>query len=68
MQGQGLGKRALIKLLDHGFTTRNLHVIWGETFEGNPARKLFELLGMVSEGKRRQFYLKNNIYLDGLFY
>jgi len=68
MQGQRLGKQALIKLLDHGFTTRNLHVIWGETFEGNPARKLFESLGMLSEGKRREFYLKNNTWTDAYIY
>ncbi len=40
-QGKGYGKEALKKLFNIGFKELNLNCIWGETFEGNPALKMF---------------------------
>ena len=64
---QGFAKEALILLFDHGFDDLNLNLIWGETFEGNHAYKLFvDKLGMTYDGRRRQFYYKNGKYIDAL--
>lgn len=58
-QGKGLGRMALALLLNHGFDNLGLNLIWGETFEGNPAADLFVSLGFVREGVRRQFYFRD---------
>lgn len=62
-QKRGYGEHALKALLDYGFKKRNLHCIWGETFEGNPALKLFLKLGMRIEGAPRERYFKNGRYV-----
>jgi RimJ/RimL family protein N-acetyltransferase len=67
-QGKGIGRKALKSLFYHGFNGLNLHVIWGESFEGNPARKMFRELGMVEEGIRRDFYYKNGKYINAVLY
>jgi RimJ/RimL family protein N-acetyltransferase len=66
--GQGYGKQALSLIFQFGFNDLNLHSIWGETFEGNPAAIMFDKLGMAYEGSRRDFYYKNGIYLDAHLY
>jgi ribosomal-protein-alanine N-acetyltransferase len=63
-QRRGFGKKALGLLLDHGFTNLGLRQIWGETFETNPAMKVFIELGMTKDGTRRQFYWKDGRWLD----
>lgn len=62
---RGYANEALRLLFKHGFDDWNLHSIWGETFDGNPALSLFtDKLGMVYDGTRRQFYFKNGKYVD----
>jgi len=61
---QGLGRGALKTLLDYGFKELNLHQIWGETFDGNPAMRLFTDLGFKKDGTLRDFYFKNGEYID----
>jgi RimJ/RimL family protein N-acetyltransferase len=63
-QQSGLGGKALALLLDKAFMIENLNLIWGESFEGNPAIKLFKKIGMVEEGTRRQFYFREGQYID----
>ncbi len=63
-QRKGYAKSALKTLLSHGFMNQNLNVIWGETFEGNPAYDMFLKLGMKHEGTRRQFYFKEGKHID----
>lgn len=63
-QRKGFGRFALRELLKYGFKNLRLNSIWGETFCGNPALKLFKELGMVEEGTRRQCYFKNGKYVD----
>lgn len=63
-QRQGYAWAALKTLLSHGFMNQNLNVIWGETFEGNPAFDLFLKIGMKHEGTRRQFYFKEGKHID----
>lgn len=58
-QRKGLGRLALALLLDHGFDNLGLNLIWGESFEGNPAIDLFISLGFMREGVRRQFYFRD---------
>lgn len=67
-QGNSFGKKALKTLLGHGFGSLNLNLIWGETFDGNPAAKMFEKLGFKKEGTRREFYFKNGKYIDAHLY
>jgi RimJ/RimL family protein N-acetyltransferase len=57
-QSKGLGRLALALLLDHAFDNLGLNLVWGESFEGNPAMAMFVSLGFVREGVRRQFYWK----------
>lgn len=61
---RGYAKSALKTLFTHGFKELNLHCIWGECFEANPAINLFLGLGMLLEGTRRSYYYKNNRYID----
>lgn len=67
-QKRGLGGNALKTLFTHGFKDLGFRVIWGETFHGNPAESLFQRLGMVKEGTRREFYFKNDEILDAHLY
>jgi [ribosomal protein S5]-alanine N-acetyltransferase len=67
-QRKGYARAALKTLLKHGFDNLNLNLIWGETFDGNPAAKMFESLGFVKEGTRREFYFKEGRYIDAHLY
>lgn len=67
-QRQGIAKKALCTLLDHGFINMGLNLIWGETFAGNVAAKFFEGLGFTHEGARRSFYWKGGKFVDAHLY
>lgn len=62
-QNQGYAKLALRDLFDFGFKSLNLNMIWGETFEANPAKNLFLNMGMIESGERPQFYFKDGKYI-----
>ena len=64
MQRQGIAPIALKLLFGRGFEDLGLNVIWGETFAGNHALKVFERLGMKVEGVRREFYFKEGKFID----
>lgn len=66
--GQGYGRQALMLLCKKGFNTFGLNHIFGESFEGNPAIKMFESLGFKKEGTRRQFYFRDGKYIDAHIY
>jgi RimJ/RimL family protein N-acetyltransferase len=59
----GIGRAALATMLSHGFKNLNLNVIWGEVFQGNPALLVFEHLGFVNEGTRRDFYFRDGKFI-----
>lgn len=63
-QKQGYAKAALKTLFKHGFGSLGFNIIWGETFDGNPALGLFIRLGMKHEGTRREFYFKNGEFIN----
>ena len=63
-QGQGIGKHALCCLLSHGFDFFGLQRIWGESYQGNPAMKMFLSLGMKEEGVLRNSYFREGHYID----
>lgn len=63
-RGVGLGTWTLKKLIAYGFDHLRLHCIWGETFEKNPAKRIFVRLGFQEEGKLRSRYFKNGKYTD----
>lgn len=62
--GCGLGEAALRALVRHGFERLNLHSIWGEAFDTNPAMKMFERVGFKHEGVRKHFYFRSGRYVD----
>lgn len=66
--GERLSKPTLLTLFSHGFKNMGLKCIWGETFEGNRAARLFEQVGMTFDGKRRQFYWKDGHFNDAYIY
>lgn len=67
-QKKGHATAALKTLFKHGFHNLNFNLIWGETFDKNPAEKLFKKIGMKLEGTRRCFYFKNGKYIDAHIY
>lgn len=67
-QREGYGKQALNLLLDQAFNKFNLHLVWGESFEYNPAREMFKKMGFIEEGARRDFYYKDGRYIDAYLY
>jgi len=67
-QRKGYAKEALKALLAKGFSSMPLNLIWGETFDGNPAARLFEEIGFKKEGIRRDFYFKDGKYIDAILY
>ena len=64
----GYAEAALRLLFQYGFGELNLNRIWGETFEDNPARRLFTRMGMIEEGRRIEFYYKRGRYIDAYLY
>ena len=62
--GFGYGMNALETLFKHGFQNLNFNRIWGESFDGNPAIKMFESLGMSKEGTRKDFYFREGKFID----
>lgn len=67
-QGKGLGKAALKTLVDHAFHQLNYVKVWGETFDGNPAAKMFESIGFKVEGVRRAHYFRDGRYINCTLY
>ncbi len=67
-QGSGYGSDALRTLVKHGFDAFNFQRIWGETFEFNPAAKIFEALGFQKEGVLRKSYFREGKHIDSIIY
>jgi RimJ/RimL family protein N-acetyltransferase len=67
-QRKGYASKSLKTLFNHGFWNLGLNMIWGESFEQNPARKLFKDIGMTEDGKKRQAYYKHGEFIDSYFY
>lgn len=66
--GSGYGSKALRLLLAHAFKVLNLNLVWGESFDGNPAMKMFEKIGFKTEGRRREFYYREGQYIDAILF
>lgn len=65
---KGYAKGALKTLISHGFQNLNLNSIWGESFIGNPAIKMFEEIGFKKDGVRREFYFRDGKYIDAFLF
>ena len=65
---QGYARKALQTLIMYGFKEVNLHRIWGETFEENPGRRLYDKLGFFQEGMHKDTYYKNGEYINSYTY
>lgn len=68
LQRRGFALSALKGLLTVAFMNYGLSTVWGETFDENPAIKLFEKVGFAKEGTRRQFYLREGKLIDAHLY
>ncbi len=65
LQGKGIGKKSVIKLLSHGFEELNLNKIWLKVLAANQrAINLYTQCGFYKEGLLRQDLFKNNKYHD----
>lgn len=65
---KGYASKGLKTLFNHGFWNLGLNMIWGESFENNPARELFKKIGMSEDGKKREAYYKHGQFVDSYFY
>lgn len=63
-QGNGYGKEALKLLCWHGFNSYPFKIIWGESFDENPAIKMFESIGFKHDGVRRDFYFIDSNHIN----
>lgn len=68
LHGRGIGTRALQTLVSHGMSNIGLNSIWGESFEGNPAVRMFQNLGFKHEGIRREAYFREGKFIDAHLY
>lgn len=65
---RGLGTEAVGLILQHSFSTLNLHRIFLRVYSDNPrAIKLYEKTGFVHEGRQRQAEFHGGKYHDILF-
>lgn len=64
----GYGRGALITLCAHAFLSLGLNHVFGESFDGNPAVKMFEQVGFKLEGTRRGFYFRDGKFIDAHLY
>ena len=62
--GKGYGTDGLKALFSWGFGYLNLNSIWGESFDGNPALRIFDKLNLSRDGIRRDFYFRDGRYID----
>jgi RimJ/RimL family protein N-acetyltransferase len=62
------GKAALSLLCHWSFLHLPLNIIWGETFYGNHALKMFQSLGFRKEGRRRDFYFREGKFIDCILF
>ncbi|KAJ6102307.1 hypothetical protein N7486_004734 [Penicillium sp. IBT 16267x] len=66
-QGKGYGPEAISWLLDWSFLTAGLHRVELTVFEWNErARKVYEKVGFVTEGRRRQCLWKEGRWWDAI--
>lgn len=67
-QGNGYGEAALKTLLCHAFYHWGLHTVWGETYNFNPAARMFERVGMTKDGVHREAYFREGVFVDAILY
>ena len=64
-RGRGLGTEAARLILGHGFEVLSLHRIGLDVYAFNPrARRVYEKVGFVVEGVRRDAFAFDGVYVD----
>lgn len=64
-RNQGLGRESTVLALEHAFTTAQLNRVELEVYDFNPrARAVYEKVGFVHEGTRRQALLFDDAWVD----
>ncbi len=67
--GQGYATEAAAAIIRFGFEVKNLHRIDCTYFSNNPASgRVMQKCGMQYEGTRKDFFLKDGQFVDGIFY
>ena len=67
--GQGIITKAIIQMVDYGFTTWDITRIFARPFGTNIAsQRALEKTGFVLEAKFEKCLFKNNEYVDELVY
>lgn len=67
--GKGLAFEAARLIINHAFSTLNLHRVYcGTSSENTPMQKLALKLGMEQEGHQKEAMFKNGKYIDILLY
>jgi RimJ/RimL family protein N-acetyltransferase len=62
---QGYGTETMCLLIDHGFSTLNLHRIWLQVYAKNQRGiRAYEKAGFIHEGKFRQAHYQHGRYYD----
>lgn len=64
----GYGTNCLEELMKIGFDKMNINMIWGETFEGNPAEMIFKKCHFKYTGMLPQSYYRDGEYINSHFY
>ena len=67
--GKGLAYEAASLIINHAFSTLNIHRVYcGTSSENTPMQKLALKLGMEKEGHQKEAMFKNGKYVDILLY
>lgn len=68
-KGIGYGTEVMEKLFEYAFTKLNVNRFWLDVYpDNNIGIKLYEKLGMHSDGVLRENYLSHRGYLDQIIY
>lgn len=64
LRGKGLGKEAMLGIMDYCFNHLGLERLYLDHYTGNPAAYLYQSLGFKYEGVLRKNCRKNGVLYD----
>jgi putative acetyltransferase len=67
MRGQGIGKQLLGQIMQLAKDKFHIEILHLEVYEGNPARRLYELMGFREFGCQTRFVKENGKYMAKFF-
>lgn len=67
--GNGIATRAIVKMVEYGFQTFDITMIFARPFSTNSAsQRVLEKAGFVCEARLKNALYKNGVYMDELIY